>query len=279
MHPKNPYLNRPPNFDELGAEYPSFKPFVSHTEAGKPYIDFKNPAALRELTRSLLNKDFDLDVVLPEDRLTLKRNDLRPPAVNLVKVNHEDAPLLEIIAATNVEHGTNSPSTAKYLPLPNTWTCRPLERVRTRFTLPQLSVMVSDALRDAGIDVEWERMRSEVSGTSRYQEGDAGVQEGKSCSIAPTTVSWTRAARRKRLPEATATANPPLFSARIRIEQLGVAQTQKVGSPSRQTQTGDVGTLQVSLDWVKGRERAVVESLWAFLARKIGDAVRSQERT
>lgn len=34
-----------------------------------PTIDFKDAAALRELTRCLLEQDFALDVVIPEDRL------------------------------------------------------------------------------------------------------------------------------------------------------------------------------------------------------------------
>lgn len=36
---------------------------------GNPIIDFKDPAALRQLTQCLLKRDFDLEVNLPEDRL------------------------------------------------------------------------------------------------------------------------------------------------------------------------------------------------------------------
>jgi methyltransferase len=30
----------------------------------------------------------------------------------------------------------------------------------------------------------------------------------------------------------------------------------------------------ISLDWLRGRDRKVVDGLWAFLIRKVGDAVR-----
>lgn len=36
---------------------------------GQSYINFKDAKALRELTRCLLDKDFGIKVVLPEDRL------------------------------------------------------------------------------------------------------------------------------------------------------------------------------------------------------------------
>jgi len=42
---------------------------VGYHPNGQSYINFKDPKALRELTRCLLDKDFGIKVVLPEDRL------------------------------------------------------------------------------------------------------------------------------------------------------------------------------------------------------------------
>ncbi|KAJ9107695.1 hypothetical protein QFC21_001155 [Naganishia friedmannii] len=394
MHPKNPYSDRPPNFDELAAQYPTFQPFVTHTGSGKPCIDFKNPAALRELTRSLLKKDFDLDVVLPEDRLcptlanryafvllcaeiileiqdgdysaerklkvldikdaqiwatelnedsyqsasrTLERNQLFTPRINLVKVKHEDTPLLDLIAAVDAQKGDqpftftvcNPPfySSAEEMQQSTALKALPTyaaptaaanelvtaggevafigrmirESVRTKekclwytsligkassisllvdlLRQEKIAAIVSEALRDAGIEVAWEGLRRDVSATSRQREdGIAGTQEGEGCSIEPTHISWTRAARRKRQQEPATAPNPSLFHARIRIKELEVEATLRPGSPSREADKGDVGALQVSLHWARGRERTVVESLWAFLVRKIGDAVRLAEQ-
>lgn len=139
--------------------------------------------------------------------------------------------------------------------------------------------IVSEALRDAGIEAEWERMRKEVSLESdQHEEGASDAQGGRSCSFAPTSVTWTRAARRKRTIEQATQNNPPLFHARIRIEEVVAEETHRASSPLQGAETLNVSTLQVSLSWVKGQDRAVVESLWAFLVRKIGDAVRLGER-
>lgn len=43
--------------------------FLFQDITGKVSIDFKDPQALRILTKCLLKSDFNLDVVIPEDRL------------------------------------------------------------------------------------------------------------------------------------------------------------------------------------------------------------------
>lgn len=100
MHPRNRYLDNPADFGELAEFRPSLKPFLieKHTKRRKlpkppptasgdtppkgpdapptstkghfAYtLDFSDPAALRELTCAVLEKDFDLKLKIPLDHL------------------------------------------------------------------------------------------------------------------------------------------------------------------------------------------------------------------
>ncbi|CAB5210346.1 unnamed protein product [Rhizophagus irregularis] len=69
MHPRNKYKDNPPDFSVLAFKYPSFYPFVNYSKEGKPYIDYKNPEAARELTYCLLREDFNLFLDIPLDTL------------------------------------------------------------------------------------------------------------------------------------------------------------------------------------------------------------------
>ncbi|KAL7270778.1 hypothetical protein RUND412_006500 [Rhizina undulata] len=64
MHPRSPYVDYV-NFAQLAKDCPSLAKYLT----GPSHIDFKDPDALRELTKSLLKHHFGLDVELPEDRL------------------------------------------------------------------------------------------------------------------------------------------------------------------------------------------------------------------
>ncbi|XP_076335087.1 RNA N(6)-adenosine-methyltransferase mettl16 isoform X2 [Tachypleus tridentatus] len=68
MHPRNIYRT-PPDFKELALTYPEFHKHVKQELSGKTSLDFQDPAALRALSKTLLHKDFDLEVDLPSDRL------------------------------------------------------------------------------------------------------------------------------------------------------------------------------------------------------------------
>ncbi|KAF0386743.1 S-adenosyl-L-methionine dependent methyltransferase [Gigaspora margarita] len=81
MHPRNRYRNSPPDFAVLAFKYSSFYPFVHYTKEGKPYIDFKNPEAVRELTYCLLRNDFNLTLNIPLDTLC-------PPIPNRLNYIH-----------------------------------------------------------------------------------------------------------------------------------------------------------------------------------------------
>ncbi|XP_045517927.1 U6 small nuclear RNA (adenine-(43)-N(6))-methyltransferase isoform X1 [Pieris brassicae] len=68
MHPRNIY-KIPPDFKKLAHSYPQFSSICRLDVTGKITIDFKDPRVLRVLTACLLKSDFDLDVLIPEDRL------------------------------------------------------------------------------------------------------------------------------------------------------------------------------------------------------------------
>ena len=53
----------------MAKTFPSFATYVKTDLKGKAVFDYNDPNALRELTKTLLKKDFDLDVDIPEDRL------------------------------------------------------------------------------------------------------------------------------------------------------------------------------------------------------------------
>ncbi|XP_044754875.1 U6 small nuclear RNA (adenine-(43)-N(6))-methyltransferase [Coccinella septempunctata] len=68
MHPRNIYKN-PPNFKQLAIDYPEFRQHVRQELTGKVILDFKDTNALRALSRTLLKKDFDLEVDIPVNKL------------------------------------------------------------------------------------------------------------------------------------------------------------------------------------------------------------------
>lgn len=89
MHPRNRYLKNPADFGELAESRPSLRPYLiskrkrQHRDAHAPSadhaptsqpghaytLDFSNPAAVRELTCAVLERDFDLRLEIPVDRL------------------------------------------------------------------------------------------------------------------------------------------------------------------------------------------------------------------
>jgi hypothetical protein len=143
------------------------------------------------------------------------------------------------------------------LPPGNTYSYTP-ER-RKSVSVEAMRGMVEGALGAAGVDV---------------------VREEGVYDVKPRVVSWTRAARRKGV---GVVAETPLFHARVRIGRVTSDSntTERSRSPDAKSK-GDVvdeesttGDAVISLDWVRGRDRAVVDGFWAFLVRKVGDAIRA----
>ncbi|GAQ86083.1 hypothetical protein KFL_002700020 [Klebsormidium nitens] len=69
MHPRNKYADAPPDFDQLAAKYPSFAPYVYHSAAGRPNIEWTDFNASRELTRVLLDHDHGVKWWIPDGQL------------------------------------------------------------------------------------------------------------------------------------------------------------------------------------------------------------------
>ena len=68
MHSRNIYRNRP-DYLKMAKEYRQFGQFVKCDLSGRPNINYNDPNALRELTKTLLKKDFGLEVDIPDNRL------------------------------------------------------------------------------------------------------------------------------------------------------------------------------------------------------------------
>lgn len=68
MHPRNIY-KKPPNFKELAIEFPEFRKYIIQDLSGRVTLDYNNRNAVRELTRVLLLRDFNLKVEINESRL------------------------------------------------------------------------------------------------------------------------------------------------------------------------------------------------------------------
>ncbi|KAI9010990.1 hypothetical protein CLU79DRAFT_446415 [Phycomyces nitens] len=68
MHPRNRYKNNPPDFIQLARDCLELRPFVHGLES-RPFIDFKDPRAVRALSIALLEHDFGLEVDFPLDSL------------------------------------------------------------------------------------------------------------------------------------------------------------------------------------------------------------------
>ena len=69
MHPRNPYKLNPPDFKKLAERYPDFKKHVHFSKAGKPFVNFRIPEVVRSLAICLFDKDYNLQIQLPSDRL------------------------------------------------------------------------------------------------------------------------------------------------------------------------------------------------------------------
>ena len=72
-HPRNIYRDSPPDFGTLAGRVPSFRKYVREppprSKKLKPWMDFKDPHALRELLVALLAVDLRLNLDIPVDRL------------------------------------------------------------------------------------------------------------------------------------------------------------------------------------------------------------------
>uniref|UniRef100_A0A1I8HY98 U6 small nuclear RNA (adenine-(43)-N(6))-methyltransferase n=1 Tax=Macrostomum lignano TaxID=282301 RepID=A0A1I8HY98_9PLAT len=69
MHHRNRYRREKPDFAQLARDNPSFAAACQLDDRGRVVVNFKLPHQLAALTRALLERDFQLRVELPLDRL------------------------------------------------------------------------------------------------------------------------------------------------------------------------------------------------------------------
>lgn len=65
MHPRNPYKESPPDFNDLAIRFADFRAHCTLGSNGRVFVNFQEDGAVRSLTKALLKKDFDLEVELP----------------------------------------------------------------------------------------------------------------------------------------------------------------------------------------------------------------------
>ena len=171
-------------------------------------------------------------------------------------------------------------SFARLLPPPNTWVHIPKDPI----PLSQLSQTIREVL--GGISL------LPPSGKS-----EADIEDATELMLEPRRNTWSRAARRQAargegegVPDANGLVDP-LFRARLTVSP-GEVETppsdlksleELEGEPSSQQQAGasteallsdgknrgEMGS-KVTLDWLEGRDRTIVDALWKFLLNKAG---------
>lgn len=103
--------------------------------------------------------------------------------------------------------------------------------------------------------------------------------------IRPVTQSWSRSARRRTArgssQQDVIAQAPPLFVARLLVqetEELDHTENSRGRSPGRDAGQYDRSYTQVTLDWYSGPSRALVQTFWEYLSRKLKDSVIASTR-
>jgi methyltransferase len=67
MHPRNPFYNNPPNFEQLAKLYPDFSNFLKLNDKNKLAIDFMDANSLKALCCVLLKHLYGIYFLLSEN--------------------------------------------------------------------------------------------------------------------------------------------------------------------------------------------------------------------
>lgn len=68
MHKRNPY-NEKIDFEYFASKYDLFRNVVTKSKSGKIFLNFKNPKCQHALSWCILKEDFDIDVIIPVNKL------------------------------------------------------------------------------------------------------------------------------------------------------------------------------------------------------------------
>ncbi|VDP35026.1 unnamed protein product [Heligmosomoides polygyrus] len=103
MHPRNPYKERPPDFNDLAKRFADFRAHCTLGNNGRVFVNFQDDGAVRSLAKALLKKDFDLEIELPDGCLVPRV----PQRLNyilfiedLLKLNHIESNIVGIDIGT-----------------------------------------------------------------------------------------------------------------------------------------------------------------------------------
>ncbi|VDO27092.1 unnamed protein product [Haemonchus placei] len=103
MHPRNPYKDKPPDFNDLATRFADFRAHCTLGSNGRVFVNFQEDGAVRSLAKALLKKDFDLEIELPHGCLVPRV----PQRLNyilfiedLLKLNHIEDDIVGIDIGT-----------------------------------------------------------------------------------------------------------------------------------------------------------------------------------
>jgi hypothetical protein len=101
MHPENIYCSHEPDFAALASRFPYLEPHVSLLPDGRGALDFTSWDATCQLTRALLEADYQVQWTLPEGQLV-------PPLPNRLNYIHWLRNLLQLSSPPGMPCGMNA---------------------------------------------------------------------------------------------------------------------------------------------------------------------------
>ena len=101
--------------------------------------------------------------------------------------------------------------------------------------------------------------------------------ETRFVDLRPVVHSWSRLARRKNVKDISRSDNAqedskPLFEARLKISSMDAPDRdplRREASPSRPARDRSERSHTVHLIWIRGQDRTVINTFWAYLSRKM----------
>jgi hypothetical protein len=152
---------------------------------------------------------------------------------------------------------TFSPAAKPYQPLPNEF--------KTAITAASTSALLQDlktVLQDINVEP---RGRNENTFWTRFVD------------LCPAVHSWSRQARRKTIKGISRNSSAqedskPLFEARLQVSLNRTPDHEhhtREASPSKLARDHPERSYTVHLLWLRGQDRAIINTFWAYLSRKM----------
>jgi hypothetical protein len=159
---------------------------------------------------------------------------------------------------------TFSPAAKPYQPLPNEF--------KTAITAASTSALLQDlktVLRDINVEP---RERNENTFWNRDDQHETCFVD-----LCPAVHSWSRQARRKTIKGISRNSSAqedskPLFEARLQVSLNRTPDHEhhtREASPSKLARDHSEKSYTVHLLWLRGQDRAIINTFWAYLSRKM----------